>query len=202
MATKKSSRQKSKTVKHTPAEAQKIGKLVVIFGVLLACILGVFFYIKSNKGLSYADQQRIHAFDGLAKNYLYQTFTKDGEQTAVMTGSGITDDNDLYADFVIEKFEDHIIVSYQKARLHFQCHKKDSLEFKDGCSYAYWYDEEKETSDASRDAQKAFYEAIEEYTDAVENEEEESVLNTLKDAYNKALEKVKPYLEELQKLAE
>ncbi len=204
MATKKSiKKQPTKNKKHLETEHKRMGKLVVIFGVLLVCILAVFFAVKSDALFcDYASQQKLHAFEGLAKAYLEEQFEKDGD-TAVFTGEmGVTDDKDLYLDFIIAKYEDRVIVSTKNARLHFQCHDENFKWKETGCAYAYWYDKEKEVSDENQEAQREFVEAAEALVDASNSGADEAVIKHLREEYQKAYENIKPFFEKFKAPAE
>ena len=196
MATKKSSKSsKTKTTKTTrPAvDHSHVGKCFVAFGLIITALLfGLFYYMGQAK--SYVDQQKLLAFDDLVDSYLYSNFVVESEQGATVTGKGMTKDNDLYYDFIITNYEDHIPVSYKKARLHFQCHEKDSLKLKDtGCAYTYWYDEKHETSAEYLEKARIFNEATDKYIEAVSAAETEEQETALHEEYKKFCESYKDF---------
>ena len=146
MATKKSSKStKTKTAKTTrsarPAvDHSHIGKCFVAFGLIITALLFGFFYLLGQRK-TYTETQEIKAFRDVADAYIQEHFAIPEERTAEITGYGITKDNDLYADFEIIKYVNHVALSKQPARLHFQCHDENNQP-KEHCSFAYWYGEE------------------------------------------------------------
>lgn len=135
MATKKSSKSsKTKTQKVDHATHSSFGKLITALGLVIVMLLfGVFYLLGQRK--TYMESQEVLAFRSVVENMLYGEFAND-EQGAYVTGLGVTDDKDLYADFVLVKYTDHTPVSQQKARIHFQC--KSYREY-GSCAHAYWY---------------------------------------------------------------
>lgn len=201
MATKKSSKStKTKTSTKTARTARPaavdhnhVGKCFVAFGLIITALLFGFFYLLGQKP-TYAEKQKLAAFDELAESYLYDTFSIEGERGATVTGSGMTDDNDLYYDFIITNYENRIPMSYQKARLHFQCHEKDSLKLKDtGCSYAYWYGDEHETSAEYREKARIFNETTDNYIEAASAAETEEQETAIHEEYKKFYESYKDF---------
>lgn len=151
MATKKSSKSsKTKTIKTAKptVDHNHVGKCFVAFGLIITILLFGFFYLLGQRK-TYMEKQELLAFRGLADSYVYEKFAVDGERTAKVTDLGVTKDKDLYADFVITRYENNTPVTQQKGRLHFQCNQKPAgnVEPK-GCAFAYWYgDEEKITAE-------------------------------------------------------
>lgn len=166
MATKKSSQSKTKTTKNTKSavDHNHIGKCFVAFGLIITVLLFGFFYLLGQRK-TYMEKQELLAFRGAVETMIYDKFEVEGERAATVTGFGMTNDNDLYADFVIQKFVDHVPQSYQKARIHFQCHEKDSLKLKDNCAHAYWYGDEVETSAEFRAKYQTYINEINRLTD-------------------------------------
>lgn len=195
MATKKSSKSSktTKTQKVDHATHSSFGRLITALGLVIVMLLFGVFYLLGQKP-TYAERQKLAAFDELAKSYLYDTFSIEGERGATVTGSGMTDDNDLYYDFIITNYENHIPMSYQKARLHFQCHEQDSLKLKDtGCSYAYWYDDEHETSAEYREKARIFNETTDNYIEAASAAETEEQETAIHEEYKKFYESYKDF---------
>lgn len=186
MATKKST--KPTKSKHLEMEHRRIGKLVVIFGVLLICILAVFFYVKGDLFNNYENQQKLQAFDGLLKEYIYNRFEEEG-QTARVTGTGITKDKDLYADFIVTKYEDHVPMATRKGRLHFQCHDENSKPKENGCSQAYNFDEWTETSEKYRSDYREYLEIMEEYTEKGNATKSDEELEAIQKEYKEVTKK-------------
>ena len=123
--------------------------------------------------VSYQESQELQAFKGLADSYIYEQFYRENEQTANMTGIGVTDDKDLYVDFTVTKFEDHVPQANRKGRMHFQCNQKTDR--KSGCAHAFWYGEWEDTSEEYRTAYREYIDAIEssvEAYNAAETDEE------------------------------
>lgn len=197
MATKKSSKStKTKTAKTTKAtiDHNHIGKCFVAFGLIITALLFGFFYLLGQRK-SYDEKQKLLAFDSLVQSYLDEEFYISGERTATVTGKGMTDDNDLYYDFVINTLENNVIMTNQKARLHFQCHEADSLKLKNGCSKAYWYGDVVETSAEFREKSRIFNETTENYVNAINAAETEEQKEALKKEYDK-------FVKENQNIAE
>lgn len=195
MATKKSSKtsKTTKTQKVDHVTHSSFGKLITALGLVIVMLLFGVFYLLGQKP-TYAEKQKLAAFDELAESYLYDTFTIEGERGATVTGSGMTDDNDLYYDFIITNYENHIPMSYQKARLHFQCHEQDSLKLKDtGCSYAYWYGDEHETSAEYREKARIFNETTDNYVEAASAAETEEQETAIHEEYKKFCESYKDF---------
>ncbi|MBQ1528314.1 hypothetical protein IIZ77_01540 [Candidatus Saccharibacteria bacterium] len=145
MATKKSSKSsKTKTTKTAKpvVDHNHIGKCFVAFGLIITALLFGFFYLLGQRK-TYMEKQELLAFRGLADSYISERFNVDGERTAEVTDLGVTKDKDLYADFVITRYENDTPVTKQKARLHFQCNQKPAENVAPkGCAFAYWYGEE------------------------------------------------------------
>jgi len=161
MAKKKSSIKKSKSF--------NFKTLSIIFGILFfGTVISWKVYV-DNTALSYQEAQELQAFEGLAKNYIYNQFEIVNERTATVTNFGVTDDNDLYADFTITKYKDRIPISTQPARLHFQCNGKTDRA--SGCAHAYWYGEEVETSEESREKMRYFFSELDRLVDAYNSAE-------------------------------
>lgn len=186
MATKKISRLPKS--KHTEMERKRVGKLIVIFGVLLICILAVFFYVKGDLLTNYENKQKLQAFDSLLEQYIYNRFEEDG-QTAKVTGTGITKDKDLYADFVIAKYEDHIPIATRKGRLHFQCHDENFKLKENGCSQAYDFGEWTDTSEKYRSDYREYLKIMEEYTEKGNATKSDEELEAIQKEYKKVTQK-------------
>ena len=146
MTTKSSTKTKKENAKYLGACFIALGAIIGFLIIELYCFSAL------NKPQSYLDRQKTLAFDDLVDSYIYEMFSDpDKQQAAAVTGSGITEDDDLYVDFVITKYEDRFIpISRKNARLHFQCHDENG-EKSNGCSFAYWYGEEVETSEEERE---------------------------------------------------
>lgn len=97
---------------------------------------------------------------------------EDGK-SAFVTGYGVTDDKDLYADFIMTEYEDHVPIRYKKARLHFQCDQKtDRIS---DCSHALWAEKEwTETSEEYRAEYRSYNDAVEALVDRYNSTEDES----------------------------
>lgn len=150
MATKKSSKSKNtKTIKRQAAavDHNHIGKCFIVIGLILtALIFGFCYYMSEAK--TEADKQKIQAFDGLVSNMLYEDNSIEGERGVVVGETGITDDGDLYVDFVKVKYENDVIVAKQPARIHFQCNQKTTEDYAPiGCAHAYWYGDWEEVAE-------------------------------------------------------
>jgi len=167
--------------------------LSIILGVLFVGFLISFRVYLENTALSYEEEQELQAFRGLASSYISTLFEKEGEQTGDLTDIGVTDDGDLYADFLITKIKDHVPQSTQKARLHFQCDgKTDRVS---GCAHAFWYGEEEETSEEYREKYAFYVQELERLTAAYNSsdseeerasilEEEEALAEEYKNFFN------------------
>lgn len=206
MATKKSSKShKTKTTKSSPVDHNHLGKCFIALGLVLTALLfGFFYYLGQSK--TYSEQQKLLAFDSLVESYLNEDFTIDGKQSPIVTGSGLTDDNDLYYDFVIAEYDNHTIVSFRPARLHFQCHEQDSLKLKTtGCSRAYWQGDWESTSAEYQAASREFYTLSETLTaraNATEDQAEQAAIKKeYQAAYDKFIAAIKKYGPEFQKSA-
>lgn len=197
MANKKPSKSsKTKTVKTTktaPVDHNHIGKCFIAFGLIITALLfGLFYLMGQSK--TYAEKQKLLAFDGLVETYLYDQNFVEGEQVATVLGSGLTDDDDLYYDFVITKLEDHVPISARKGRLHFQCHEQDSLNLKDyGCARAYWYDDWVDTSAEYRATARTLIDYLEDTAARTSAATTESEKQTIRKEYNEFMEKYKDF---------
>ena len=89
---------------------------VLMVFIITALLFGFFYLLGQRK--TYMEKQELAAFRSLADSYVYEKFTVDGERTAEVTDLGVTKDKDLYADFVITRYENDAPVTKQKARLY------------------------------------------------------------------------------------
>lgn len=148
MATKKSSQSKTKTTKNTKSavDHNHIGKCFVAFGLIITVLLFGFFYLLGQRK-TYMEKQELLAFRGVVDTMIGEQFNIEGERSAQVTDLGVTKDKDLYADFVIIKYENNTPISRQPARIHFQCNQepKENIAYI-GCGHAYWYGEEEPIS--------------------------------------------------------
>lgn len=197
MATKKSSKSsKTKTIKTTKTASvdhNHLGKCFIALGLVLTALLfGFFYYLGQSK--TYIEKQKLLAFDGLVETYLYDHNFIEGEQVAGVLGSGLTEDNDLYYDFVVTKVEDHIPISARKGRLHFQCHEQDSLKLKDtGCAYAYWYGDWADTSTEYRETARTIVNYLDDVTARVNAAATEEEKQAIRKEYDEFMEKYKDF---------
>lgn len=205
MATKKSSKSsKTKTIKTAKptVDHNHVGKCFVAFGLIITILLFGFFYLLGQRK-TYMEKQELLAFRGVVDRMLYEEFEIKGERVASIVGDlGMTKDNDLYADFVIQKYLDHVPQSYQKARIHFQCHEKDSLKLKDNCSHAYWYGEEIETSAEFREKYATYLNETNRLIDEINAtpEEDKSTRDSIRKQLEKLNEEYKPFFEQYNTL--
>lgn len=153
MVTKTSQRKSSsKATKH--AEAWHLGAIYIALGLIIATLATAVLYLAKNHA-SYADRQKVLAFESLIDGYLYEEFTVPGERTIIVEGSGVTEDRDLYTDFTIINYQGGTPVTKQPARVHFQCHDENGREKTNGCAHAYWYGDIVETTEEERTAWRA-----------------------------------------------
>ena len=153
MATKKSTKSKikPKTAKATysPVNASYCGKCFVALALIITMILfGLFYYMGRSK--TSLEAQEVQAFRSLAESYINEKFSIDGVQSATTTNVGVTKDKDLYVDFVITKYEDHVPTARQNARLHFQCNNNQTNITSSNCAHAYSYDDWVEVSEEEK----------------------------------------------------
>ena len=136
---------------------------VIVIGLLIA----VAFLVKNQK--TYEEEKRLQTFETLANYYIdelsmYSEESREGK-TATLTGIGTTDDNDLYFDFTITNYKDHVPVSTQDGRLHFQCDNRSGkvvgTNNPESCALAYWYGDETETPAEFQEAYKNYMEELE-----------------------------------------
>ena len=145
---------------------------------LIGALIGFRVY-RENTALKYQEEQELQAFRGLASSYISTLFEKEGEQTGNLTDIGVTEDGDLYADFVITKYEDHVPQSTQKARLHFQCDgKTDRVS---GCAHAFWYGEEEATSEEYREKYSFYIKETERLVDAYNSSDSEEERTSIRE---------------------
>ena len=136
MATKKSSKSsKTKTIKTAKptVDHNHIGKCFVAFGLIITVLLFGFFYLLGQRK-TYMEKQELLAFRGVVDTMIGEQFNIEGERSAQVTDLGVTKDNDLYADFVIIKYENNTPISRQPARIHFQCNQEP----KENIAYIYF----------------------------------------------------------------
>lgn len=136
MVKRKVDKKQTKTKTKQPAETFDWRALTVTLGLVVA-VLALMVVRLSGQQINYQESQKLQAFEGVVSELIYNEFAIEGEQAASVDGFGVTDDKDLYADFTITKYEDHVPMLRRKARLHFQCDQKTDQ--KDGCAHAYWY---------------------------------------------------------------
>lgn len=143
--------------------------------------------------ISYQESQELQAFKGLAGSYIYEQFYRENEQTANMTGIGVTDDKDLYVDFTVTKFEDHVPQANQKGRMHFQCSQKTDR--KSGCAHAFWYGEWEDTGEEYRTAYREYIDAIESLVEAYNAAETDEERATIRQEQQALYDKYKDVIE-------
>ena len=165
---------KKSTKKNTNCDYKALSIALGIATVGLAVAVG---WLTSTR-ISYQESQELQAFEGLASAYIYNSFAIDGEQTATIDDIGVTDDKDLYVDFIITKYEDHVPQANRKSRLHFQCDQKTDKS--SGCAHAYWYGDWEETTEEYRAMYRAYIDKTEALTEAYNaaetDEEREEIL--------------------------
>jgi len=180
---------KSSTLRKSPAANNRFAILFAIVAFIsLATVASISFILGTHKSKTYMEQQELLAFRGLADQYAYNQFFIEGQQAASVTGLGMTDDNDLYADILITKIDNRIPISRRKARLHFQCHEADSLKLKDGCAYAWWYGDWEDTSAEYREAYQNYIDKITSYADEFNSLSEDDQLGEAGNIIHQKLE--------------
>ena len=202
---KKKSSPKSKTTpsksskKAALVEANHCGKCFIALGAVILVLLGMIFCLSKNQKSNLENQEAI-AFEGVVSRMISEEYFIEGERAAIVTGLGISDDNDLYADFIITKYEGHIPISNQPARIHFQCHEADDVwKFKDNCAHALWVGDIAETSEEYRSAYRTYIEkieaSVEKYNSTDNESEREKILEEQKlieDEFTEAILKYSP----------
>lgn len=140
----------------------------LILGIVVVGLLATIIFLAKNQK-TYEEEKRLQAFETLANSYIdelsmYSEENREGK-TATLTGIGITDDNDLYFDFTITKYDNHVPVSTQDGRLHFQCDDRSGkmigVDAPDGCAKAYSYGEEVATSAELQETYRQYLEDAE-----------------------------------------
>ncbi|MBR3256745.1 hypothetical protein IKG02_00425 [Candidatus Saccharibacteria bacterium] len=174
--------------------------LSIFLGLLL--VLSLLFNICLSKDRkTYEEQKRLIAFEPLASSYIYNLYENDPSKVATATGVGITEDDDLYIDFYVTEYDNHVPLSTKKARLHFQCDDHSGKVFgtdsPDGCAFAYWYDEPKALPEEYQEKSRAFYEKAEEYTSRVNSAETEEEKQAIREEMGAWYEGQRPFLEEM-----
>ncbi len=121
--------------------------LAIVLGIgFIGIIIGGCFKPK----ISHLEQRELEAFETLFYSYVSEVpFLEDNTNTtASITNIGLSEDDDLYADIVINYYNNnHQIIAAQKGKMFFQCdheNKKVITESVSGCGMAYSW-EEKET---------------------------------------------------------
>ena len=100
-------------------------KVAIIALIILLCTSAVtsICYIQKTK-ISHEEQRRLEAFESLLYNYLSdEPFLENTEKTSTaIKNIGLSQDDDLYADFIIYYYNDnHEPVSYKNGKIFFQC---------------------------------------------------------------------------------
>lgn len=169
-----------------PPEPHFLKLLSITLGFFLCISLALNFFLFFSIP-SYQQTQELKAFKGIADSYLYETFFSEENdiiQTAMPGDLGVTDDNDLYIDFTLIKSESttHSLLSFRKARLHFQCAQTSVSD--DSCARAFWYGDWEDTSEEFRAASRKFYIESEALTEAINSTEDETEIKRLRDEYD------------------
>ena len=160
---KSSSRRKSPSA-NSPEKSSSFS--TVVLGLLL-CISLLANICLFKKLPTHEEEKRLEAFETIADNLIEEQvmYSEDARasRTARLTDIGLSDDDDLYLDFTMTNFENHIPVSTQDGRLHFQCNKENNYVIIDnpGCALAYWYDEIKETPEDFRETYQSYLNDLE-----------------------------------------
>ena len=149
---KQKSKKQVKNNKNVSSDKEK--KLKITISVLVALLVLVLGYCCfSMKGLliSREERRRLEAFESLAFAYIDSNPMSSEENTSVeITDIGLSEDDDLYLDFVIYYYDDNsyggfLATEYQNGRLHFQCNKEYSrpvtAKGSGHCAFAYSYGE-------------------------------------------------------------
>ena len=143
MVTKKSSQKTAKTKTIKKAAPIKVdhnyfGKCFVAFGLIITALLfGFFYYMGQAK--THQEEKELEAFETLARTYIYDAYSEEGETAAHLDKIGVTADDDLYLEFTVTKYEDHVPTTRRKQRVHFQCDELEQENAKaDGCAMAGW----------------------------------------------------------------
>ncbi len=151
MATKKSTKSKtksntSKTTKSAAVDPNYCGKCFVALALIITALLfGLFYYMGQAK--THEESKRLEAFETLARAYIYDNYSKEGVEVADLDNIGITEDDDLYLEFTVTKYEEHVPTLHRKQRIHFQCDDNDQPNaIKIGCGLATWIGEWEEVS--------------------------------------------------------
>lgn len=123
--------------------------LVVIIGIgLVAIALG-----RSKNSISQLDQRELEAFESVFSKAITDEFSDEERRTtATVTGLGLSQDDDLYADFTIYYYNDNHEIAYtQNAKVYLQCEHENrkpitGTDNKTGCAFAYTYDSKVEAA--------------------------------------------------------
>ena len=161
----------------------------ITLSVLIIILFVIIIYLAKNK-ISYEDSQKIQAFESITKSYIAETLFVENEQTAKVTDFGMTDDKDLYADFVVTKYDNSVPIATRTARLHFQCandsNSNDNISAHD-CSEAYRYDDWEKTSEEYREKYRHYIDEmnhlVKEYNSAETDTERNSIKQQESDLY-------------------
>jgi|GEM_PF-2463052 hypothetical protein len=123
--------------------------LVVIIGIgLIAIALG-----RSKNSTSLLDQRKLEAFESVFSKAITDEFSDEEKHTtATVTGLGLSQDDDLYADFTIYYYNDNHEIAYtQNAKVYLQCEHENrtpitGTDDKTGCAFAYTYGDKAEVT--------------------------------------------------------
>ncbi len=92
----------------------------ICLAVLSTILLGAVIFLATRQP-SVEDVKKAEAFETLAHRYIMSKWLIEGEQTPVYKGIGISEDDDLYIAFELNKLKDHTKIAKRNYRLYFQC---------------------------------------------------------------------------------
>lgn len=119
MANKK---QKAKT--KINADATWTTKVIIALSlIIVAMLVGGLTYISHlrQQTVSFEEQKRLEVFEELARSYVDEAKFSDRDSVnAVYTGTGLSEDNEVYLDFALIDLTDPGSPTTQDGRLHFQ----------------------------------------------------------------------------------
>ena len=158
MVTKKSSKSKKPICTNNVT----FGKCFVGLALIIAALLfGLFYYMGQAK--THFEAKKLEAFETIARSYIYDNYTKsDGSEVANLTQIGVTDDDDLYLEFDVTKYdENHVPTLRRRQRVHFQCHDLEQPNSKPlGCAMAGWASEWEDVAEEEKEANRKFLESL------------------------------------------
>jgi len=173
---------KSKSSKKPFPEARCFGKYIVALGILVAGLLVAVVCLANNQK-THLEQKELEAFQPVAAS-LVHSLSSEG-LNSYLTDIGVTDDDDLYFEYITVKYDGHIPVAHRTQRLHFQCDREVGDETV-GCAQAGWAGE----WEAVPDEEQALWREYIDLLEQVETTETEEELDALRTQMNVIVEKL------------